>query len=647
MTGKCALAAAVVALAVRADAVVYHVDAIFGDDARDGLSVESAWRTLDRANAAQLNPGDEMRFRRGCIWRGGLLPRSGEPGRPVLYSAYGEGDKPTFQRSIDRSRPEDWTEVRPGIWSTHQARPRRTGVLAAFDAGQGDWFGSFQQGSGGFVQKLKDEGGEFIRISCGKKPRSATDGAIQVWGPPCGRLSDAMLLRMQVRHASDLKLSDSSVSVLRMGPPWSVAASGVPVVRQQDPASNGWREVAVLLCRTDLRETTGLHLRWMLGSALSEGDDLDVRMLALYSVDLDMSVFIRSDIGNVILNHGERWGRKRIGAEKPLTDELDFVYDGISGCVRMKCERNPGEAFASVELAKTAGIVGLGGRHDIVFDGLAVRYGAGHGFGGGDTRNIVIRNCDISWMGGGLQYWLTSPKGVRYPVRYGNGIEFWGACSGNLVERNRLWQIYDAALTNQSNNEPRAQEDVVWRDNVIWKCEYSYEYWNMDSRSATRNIVFEHNTCVDAGGGWGHAQRPDPNGAHLMFYQNAAPTENFIVRNNIFCGTTDRSTRLCNDWRARGDSTAGIRLEANAYFIPTNVVFECHRDEPARFLSGEAEFGRYRATMDMDARSKYGAFDFVDARKNDYRLKEGTFGARWTENGEPVGARYGVQREIN
>ncbi|NMA46589.1 MAG: hypothetical protein GX945_08510, partial [Lentisphaerae bacterium] len=122
---------------------------------------------------------------------------------------------------------------------------------------------------------------------------------------------------------------------------------------------------------------------------------------------------------------------------------------------------------------------------------------------------ITIRGCDIYYIGGAHQF--TRPDGK--PVRFGNGIEFWGNAKDNLVENCRLWEIYDAALTNQGRYD--TEVNITYRNNVIWNAEFSFEYWN---RKLTENITFVNNTCVDAGHGWAHAQRPDPNGAHLMFY---------------------------------------------------------------------------------------------------------------------------------
>jgi len=70
----------------------YYVSAC-GDDANDGLSPETPWKTLQRVNEAKLLPGDGVRFRRGDLFRGGI-DTTKKPG--VTYCAYGEGPKPRF-----------------------------------------------------------------------------------------------------------------------------------------------------------------------------------------------------------------------------------------------------------------------------------------------------------------------------------------------------------------------------------------------------------------------------------------------------------------------------------------------------------------------------------------------------------------------
>ena len=200
--------------------------------------------------------------------------------------------------------------------------------------------------------------------------------------------------------------------------------------------------------------------------------------------------------------------------------------------------------------------------HHVLYDGLAVKYGAAHGFGGGNTHHLTIRNCDLGYIGGGHQH--TSSDGN--PVRYGNAIEFWGAASDHLVESCRIWEVYDAALTNQNKTATVRQENIVYRNNVIWNCEYSFEYWNHPETSVTRNIRFVNNTCVNAGIVWSHAQRPNPNGSHLMFYTNTAATSGFEVKYNVFYQVSDWGSRYTGGWKSLPE------MDHNLWFSEQGVM---------------------------------------------------------------------------
>lgn len=88
-----------------------------GDDANDGKSPETAWATLERVNTARLSRGDGVYFERGGTWRGQLWAQAG-----VIYSAYGEGEKPRIFASPENgAAPEKWTllEGTNNIWIYH------------------------------------------------------------------------------------------------------------------------------------------------------------------------------------------------------------------------------------------------------------------------------------------------------------------------------------------------------------------------------------------------------------------------------------------------------------------------------------------------------------------------------------------------
>ena len=92
-------------------ATEYFLDSAGGNDANDGKSPETAWRTLERLDKAALEPGDVVRFRRDRVWRGTLRAKSGSEGKPVVYSDYGDGAKPRILQSVDLSSTEFWTKI--------------------------------------------------------------------------------------------------------------------------------------------------------------------------------------------------------------------------------------------------------------------------------------------------------------------------------------------------------------------------------------------------------------------------------------------------------------------------------------------------------------------------------------------------------
>jgi hypothetical protein len=306
-----------------------------------------------------------------------------------------------------------------------------------------------------------------------------------------------------------------------------------------------------------------------------------------------------------------------------LEEPGDYFYDLETKSALLRSDGNPAARHHSIELALKRHIISQSGKHDVTYEDLALRYGAAHGIGGSGVRSIVARRCDLSYIGGGHQ--LTRDDGR--PVRYGNGIEFWSSARDCLVEHCRLWEIYDAALTNQGSGT-NVQENITYRNNVIWNCEYSFEYWNRDESSRTQNIRFEHNTCVDAGYGWGHGQRPDRNGRHLMFYNNSAATSDFVVRYNIFCNATDSCLRLHGrDW------TTALTLDANCWFQPEGPLLLWGQK-----AVGVDAFAEHQRSRGFSAHALLAEPTFVDAEARDYRLTPGSSVRTLQDEAGPVGA---------
>lgn len=260
-----------------------------------------------------------------------------------------------------------------------------------------------------------------------------------------------------------------------------------------------------------------------------------------------------TDIGNIIVSAAEApdaaaWRRgclfKR-GSASELLQDGDFTFDPGSGAVILRSvSGNPASRWGEIEMARKLNAIDEPCAHDIEYDGLAIRYAAAHGFGGGGVERIAIRDCDVSWIGGGYLYMDDLGNGVRY----GNGIEFWGGAQDVIVENCTVSQCWDAGITNQTNEPGSIQRRIAWRGNRVFECEYSYEFWHQGAGGIAEDVTLVGNDFRDAGFGWGHAQRWNPNAAHLMFYDTTVPTPGFAIRGNVFGRSKNVTARLFNDW---------------------------------------------------------------------------------------------------
>jgi hypothetical protein len=356
-----------------------------------------------------------------------------------------------------------------------------------------------------------------------------------------------------------------------------------------------------------------------LGGMLPAGTFFEFQPLSLSEAEPSVTDPPTVDVGNIIFDSGRKCGWKKWSLDQ-LERPYDYYYDGSTLQVYLYSSDNPAKLHDSIELALRRHVIDQSGAHHVVYEGLEVKYGAAHGFGGGNTHHLVIRDCDLSYIGGGHQ--LTREDGR--PVRFGNAIEFWGAANDNLVEGCRIWEVYDAALTNQGSDPSSRQVNITYRNNFIRNCEYSFEYWNRPEAALTENIRFVNNTCVHAGVTWAHAQRPDPNGSHLMFYSNTARTSGIEIKYNIFYDHTDWGSRYSSGWATLPD------IDYNLWFSERGVMVYWFREK----IDG---FDEYRRTTGLDVHSRFADPQFIDRDHGDYRLGKDSPARQIRPDGGPVG----------
>ena len=74
----------------------YYFDAAKGDDARDGGTAASAWKSLSRLDKTVLKSGDQVLLKRGTTFRESLILNNviGSESASIVVDAYGTGALP-------------------------------------------------------------------------------------------------------------------------------------------------------------------------------------------------------------------------------------------------------------------------------------------------------------------------------------------------------------------------------------------------------------------------------------------------------------------------------------------------------------------------------------------------------------------------
>lgn len=93
---------------------IYYVSNA-GCDANDGLTPETAWKTIQKVNAS-IEGGDKVCFRRGDTFYGRLNPKPGiSMGSPTAYTAYGGGRKPILSQ-YKIAHADAWEKHDEHVW---------------------------------------------------------------------------------------------------------------------------------------------------------------------------------------------------------------------------------------------------------------------------------------------------------------------------------------------------------------------------------------------------------------------------------------------------------------------------------------------------------------------------------------------------
>jgi hypothetical protein len=135
--------------------------------------------------------------------------------------------------------------------------------------------------------------------------------------------------------------------------------------------------------------------------------------------------------------------------------------------------------------------------------------------------------------------------------------------------------------------------------------------------SFLRNIHFENNTCVNAGGGWAAGQRPDKKGFHLYFSAITATTDSIFIRNNIFYKS--RAVLFVDNTSVQ--TLEHTLLDYNDWYTPnsTDTIVALWTSSSLQVYNA-AQFAQYQSNRNEDIHSIISDPLLVNPTGNDFHL---------------------------
>ncbi|MGH6795868.1 MAG: choice-of-anchor Q domain-containing protein [Methylocella sp.] len=239
-----------------------------------------------------------------------------------------------------------------------------------------------------------------------------------------------------------------------------------------------------------------------------------------------------NDVGNIICCSPRKTGVEK-WSQSDLKSPLDWFFRTSDWRVVVYSTTNPATAFTGLELAIDRVIVSISGASYAYLQNFDLHYGTASAIqGNGTTQSyLTFRDLDISYIGGGN----LGGSGIRYGV----GINLWGNAHNIMVERNRIWQIYDCGLANTSRGTDIVVHHITYRNNVLWNMSSLFNIWlepTDNGGSTMHDIYVLNNTAIDPGQ-WGYNQHPiNGNGGFGLVIGSPATVavSNIVIKNNAF-----------------------------------------------------------------------------------------------------------------
>lgn len=497
-------------------ATPYYVSST-GSDNNDGLTPWTPVSSITKVNTLNLVAGDAVLFKCGESFKGQITLKSGSVAGNVTYSSYGRGAKPLIHGATILNSQTDWVETAtPNVWTIKDTTPTGSelvpnGTSATNFSGIARLFSAPAVGTSSVAtdqyytspSALKytttTNGTDVTHIRATSNTFSVTAGKLYAY---------SFWVKATANMNINTYFTDNS---------WGSIAAKTNVT---DAVTTTWKKITrYWLCT---RSVSNAVIRVMFGNTLTVGNSI---WFDDFTCAEQSGTWFTDEVGNIVFNDATA-GHQRY-SEGTLTAQGDYYFNFDTTVLKIYSVGNPAAVYSDVKCLSQRLLFDITGKSYISFKNLQLKYTSYTACDGTGSSHLSFYDCDVSWHGG--VQWNTTTH-----VRMGNGLSFYDSCSYIWIEGCTVTDCFDAGLTHQSPTNVSTQEYITMRNNTIRNCEYSYEFFNSNASSITRNIEFSNNKCYNAGGGWGHSQRPDPTGRHITIWSLDGTVTNFKLENNVF-----------------------------------------------------------------------------------------------------------------
>ena len=251
----------------------------------------------------------------------------------------------------------------------------------------------------------------------------------------------------------------------------------------------------------------------------------------------------------------------KVGTKEELVNPFDFYCDETY--LYIKCDENPYKKLGELKLATKTNLFYM--HSNMRIKNLRVAGTGAHGLLAADatTKNVEISYNLIEDIGGSF---------LKGTTRYGNGIEFYGTDTSDIVVKNNMIRnIYDVAFTIQGTKG--SGTNVLVRNNVFVANTQDSEIWESEEATGIQGYNFTKNISVNQGRGWGYEARPDKYpAAHILFWSYLfEDTDICFSYNKVYNPRRLYFVEQSSGTNILFQETDGIKSDYNEYFVTEGV----------------------------------------------------------------------------